>query len=149
MIFYRKTCAEALIKNSIKNSRHPPYQTPRDSILLRSLGIAFLNGSLSLNTAGSRGRGIASAGAVTAWAVSVCRTALAIAVASRSIATGSAGSYIVIVVIVAIVAIVVGIGIGFGSRYIGSIGGTYTVLIKAEVSSLQINGGIAEHLSIL
>ena len=137
-----------------------PYQTPCNSILLWSLGIAFLNGSLSLSTAGSSGRGIASTGAVTAWTVSVCRTALAIAVASGSIAAGSAGSYIVIVivvivaivaivVIVVIVAIVVGIRIGFGSRYIGSIGGANTVLIKAEVSSLQINGGIAEHLSIL
>ena len=133
-----------------------PYQTPRDSILLWSLGIAFLNGSLSLSTAGSSGRGIASTGAVTAWTVSVCRTTLGIAVSSRSIAAGSAGSYIVvivvivaIVVIVVIVAIVVGIRIGFGSRYIGSIGGTYTVLIEAKVSSLQINGGIAEHLSVL
>ena len=130
-----------------------PYQTPRDSILLWSLGIAFLNGSLSLCTAGSRGSGIASTGAVTAWTVSVCRTTLGIAVSSRSIAAGSAGSYIVVIVvivaIVAIVAIVVGIRIGFGSRYIGSIGGTYTVLIEAKVSSLQINGGIAEHLSVL
>ena len=124
-----------------------PYQTPRDSILLWSLGIAFLNGSLSLSTAGSSGRGIASTGAVTAWTVSVCRTTLGIAVSSRSIAAGSAGSYIVVIVV--IVAIVVGIRIGFGSRYIGSIGGTYTVLIEAKVSSLQINGGIAEHLSVL
>ena len=123
------------------------YQTQGNFILLWSLGIAFLNGSLSLSTAGSSGRGIASTGAVTAWAVSVCRTALAIAVASGSIAAGSAGSYIVVIVV--IVAIVVGIRIGFGSRYIGSIGGTYTVLIKAKVSSLQINGGIAEHLSVL
>ena len=127
-----------------------PYQTPRDSILLWSLGIAFLNGSLSLSTAGSSGRGIASTGAVTAWTVSVCRTTLGIAVASRSIAAGSAGAYIivVIVVIVGIVGIV-GIRIGFGSRYIGNIGGANTVLIKAKVPSIQINGGIAEHLSVL
>ena len=126
-----------------------PYQTPCNSILLWSLGIAFLNGSLSLSTAGSSGRGIASTGAVTAGTISVCRTALGIAVSSRSIAAGSAGSYIVVIVVVVIVAIVVGIRIGFGSRYIGSIGGANTVLIEAKVSSLQINSGIAEHLSIL
>ena len=81
---------------------------------------------------------------------------MAITVASRSIAAGSAGAYIivVIVVIVGIVGIVVivgivGIRIGFGSRYIGNIGGANTVLIKAKVPSIQINGGIAEHLSVL
>ena len=73
---------------------------------------------------------------------------MAIAVASGSIAAGSAGSYIVVVIVV-IIAIVVGIRIGFGSRYIGNIGGANTVLIKAKVPSIQINGGIAEHLSVL
>ena len=75
---------------------------------------------------------------------------MAITVASRSIAAGSAGAYIivVIVVIVGIVGIV-GIRIGLGSRYIGNIGGANTVLIKAKVPSIQINGGIAEHLSVL
>ena len=125
-----------------------PYQTPRDAILLWSLGIAFLNGSLSLSTAGSRGRGITSAGTVTAGAVSVCRTALAIAVTSGSITAVSSGAYNIVVIIVVIVGIV-GICIGFGSRYIGNIGGANTVLIKAKVPSIQINGGIAEHLSVL